>query len=126
MGPGAAERAKVLKALQNDVWGPLMAGQKYDKAKMSEYYKLMAEDIAKQKQRIGGNWATAMVVFSRGDRDMIRNMFGNVVTFVHLVMNTEDKKKRLQKRHADGSDSEMMLKAMEVIKLTLISFVNNS
>ena len=93
---------------------------------MSEYYKLMAEDIAKQKQRIGGNWATAMVVFSRGDRDMIRNMFGNVVTFVHLVMNTEDKKKRLQKRHADGSDSEMMLKAMEVIKLTLISFVNNS
>ena len=103
-----------------------MAGQKYDKAKMSEYYKLMAEDIAKQKKRIGGNWATAMVVFSRGDRDMIRNMFGNVVTFVHLVMNTEDKKKRLQKRHADGSDSEMMLKAMEVIKLTLISFVNNS
>ena len=48
-----------------------------------------------------------------------RNMFGNVVTFVHLVMNPEDKKKRLQKRHADGSDSEMMLKAMEVIKLPL-------
>ena len=49
-----------------------MAGQKYDKAKMSEYYKLMAEDIVKQKKRIGGNWATAMVVFSRGDRDMMR------------------------------------------------------
>ena len=41
-------------------------------------------------------------------------MFGNIVTFVHLVMNPEDKKKRLQKRHADGSDNEMFLKAMEV------------
>ena len=65
--------------LQNDVWGPLMAGQKYDKAKMSEYYKLMAEDIAKQKKRIGGNWATAMVVFSRGDRDMIRYLAHNMI-----------------------------------------------
>ena len=55
-----------------------MAGQKYDKAKMSEYYKLMAEDIAKQKKRIGGNWATAMVVFSRGDRDMIRYPVYNI------------------------------------------------
>ena len=43
-----------------------------------------------------------------------RNMFGNIVTFVHLVMNPEDKKKRLKKRHADGSDNEMFLKAMEV------------
>ena len=43
-----------------------------------------------------------------------RNMFGTIVTFVHLVMNPEDKKKRLQKRHADGSDNEMFLKAMEV------------
>ena len=56
-----------------------MAGQKYDKAKMSEYYKLMAEDIAKQKKRIGGSWATAMVVFSRGDRDMIRYLAHNMI-----------------------------------------------
>ena len=55
-----------------DMWGPLMAGQEYDQGVMSEYYRLLAEDIATQKKRIGGNWAVATVVFNRADRDVIR------------------------------------------------------
>ena len=54
------------------MWGPLMAGQEYDQGVMSEYYRLLAEDIATQKKRIGGNWAVATVVFNRADRELIR------------------------------------------------------
>ena len=57
----------------------MRAGQKFDKGKMSEYFKLMAEDIAKQKKRIGGNWAIAESIFCRGDRDMIRCLANNMI-----------------------------------------------
>ena len=55
-----------------EIWGPLMAGQEYDQSVMTEYFGLMAQDIASQKKRIGGNWAVATVVFNRADRDVIR------------------------------------------------------
>ena len=55
-----------------EMWGPLMAGQKYDQGVMSEYFRLMAEDIATQIKRIGGYWAVAAVVFNRADRDVLR------------------------------------------------------
>ena len=55
-----------------EMWGPLMAGQEYDQSVMSEYFRMMAQDIATQKKRIGGNWAVATVIFNRADRDVIR------------------------------------------------------
>ena len=55
-----------------ELWGPLITGQEFDKSLMSEYFRLMAEDIATQKKRIGGDWAVATVVFNRADRDVIR------------------------------------------------------
>ena len=54
------------------MFGHLMSGQEYDQSVMSEYFKMMAEDIATQKRRIGGNWAIATVVFKRADRDVLR------------------------------------------------------
>ena len=71
LGKGSTERAAFMKKAQ-EIWGPLMAGQEYDHSVMTEYFGLMAQDIASQKKRIGGNWAVATVVFNRADRDVIR------------------------------------------------------
>ena len=71
LGKGSTERAAFMKKAQ-EMWGPLMAGQEYDQSVMSEYFSLMARDIAEQKKRIGGNWAVATVVFNRADRDAVR------------------------------------------------------
>ena len=75
LGKGSSERAAFMQQAQ-ELWGPLLAGQEYDQSVMSEYFRLMAEDIATQKKRIGGNWAVATVVFNRADRDLIRYDFG--------------------------------------------------
>merc|ERR1712029_799196 len=91
-GPGAAERSELVQKAQS-LWGKLMSGQEYDKE--------MCKDITKQKERIGGDWAIAHVVFSREIRDMMREIFGPDLIFIVLTMSKEEKKKRLMNRH-DG------------------------
>ena len=71
LGPGAAERATLIKRV-NEVWGPLMAGKEYDKELVAEYYTEMCQDIIKQKKRIGGDWAIAHVVFSMDVKNIMR------------------------------------------------------
>ena len=130
-GPGDKERLTIAKKAQ-EIWGPLMAGQEYDKQLMRDYYTEMVKDIIKQKKRIGGDWAIAHVVWNKEIRDIMRyimiisknlylfltinrEMLGPELTFVHLTMGFEDKRKRLMKRHEGG---ETFVEIMEVIKLT--------
>ena len=70
-GQGAAER-KTLYSLANDCFGAIMAGQQYDKAAFLTVYEAMAEDIRRERARIGGDWAVANVVISREIRDRMR------------------------------------------------------
>ena len=72
-GPGDKERVALVKKTQ-EVWGPLMEGKEYDKDVVMEYYTAMAQDIRKQKERIGGNWAVAHVVFSKDARKVMRSV----------------------------------------------------
>ena len=50
-----------------------MAGEEYDKQTLADYFAELSRDIAAQKQRVGGDWAVATVVFSREIRDMMRS-----------------------------------------------------
>ena len=43
-----------------------------DKELYLDYYQLKCEDITREKARIGGDWAVAYSVFTRGMRDVIR------------------------------------------------------
>ena len=120
-GKGSSERAAFMKK-QAEVWAPLMAGEEYDQEAVKRFYRMMCEDILKQKQRIGGNWAIAHVVFSRIVRDTMREILGPDLTFIHLTMDKEDKLKRLQKRH-DGN--EQFIAMMEVERLTFfLAFID--
>ena len=77
-----------------------------DKDKMEEaygpMYKCMADDISKQQQRLGGNWAIAQAVFSRNQRDFLRKALGPDLVFIVLNMSTESQLSRVKKRHGDS------------------------
>ena len=62
----------------------------------------MANDILKQRQRIGGDWSIAFAVFSRKQRHIIRKILGPDVIFVVLNLTKDCTKKRLAGRHGDG------------------------
>ena len=64
------------------VFGPMMSGQKYDKSVLNEFYAELSKDILQQKNRIGGDWAIALVVFKRECRDAIR--FRNTSQIVYM------------------------------------------
>ena len=70
-GPGSDERRTVMKKVQA-VWGDLMQGKDYEKEPLLEYYRLMAEDIAREKKRIGGDFAIAHVLLTADIRAEIR------------------------------------------------------
>ena len=49
-----------------------MQGKEYDREAMSEYYRLMAVNIASEKKRIGGDFAVAVVLFTADSRAVMR------------------------------------------------------
>ena len=70
-GPGMDERKVVVKNMQN-VWGDMMQNKDYDKGAMMEFYRHMAEDIAREKKRIGGDFAIAHVLLDAEVRAAMR------------------------------------------------------
>ena len=70
-GPGAAERALLMKGTM-PVFQDLMAGKPNESEPLMNYYRALGEDVKKQKERIGGNWAIATVLHSQKCRDMMK------------------------------------------------------
>ena len=68
----------------------------------------MANDISKQRKRIGGDWSIAFAVFSRKQRHIIRKILGPDVIFIVLNLTKECTKKRLAGRHGDGDLADKM------------------
>ena len=107
-GPGMKERA-ALHSVANDVYGAVILGKEHDKEAANEVYSAMAEDIRRERERIGGDWAVAHVVLSREARDNLRRILGPQLIFILLSMPSEDRRKRIMARHKnDEAASEMM------------------
>ena len=70
-GPGDKERLAVIQKTMT-VFGDMMQGKEYDKKLMLEYYELMALDIKREKKRIGGDFAIAVVLLNKETRDHMR------------------------------------------------------
>jgi len=92
------------------------AGKERDEELFKEYLALLCDDIEKEKSRLGGDWAVAMVVQHRKVRDFIRARLGPSLVFIVLEMNTEDMMERLRKRHK-GDET-----AVETLKTTAEGF----
>ena len=83
-----------------------MAGAPYDHQKCTNLYSVMAKDVQIQMRRIGGTFAVAHAVPNKKFRDGIRNILGDQVIFVALVLSKEANSKRCEGRHSKG-DKEM-------------------
>jgi len=97
-GPGIEERKSALKKLQG-TWSNFLQGKEFDKAALLEYYHLMAADIAKEKNRIGGGFAVAHVLFSADIRSAIREILGPDLIIIVLTMPRAERRERILRRH---------------------------
>ena len=68
------ERIEVIRDVTSE-WAPMMKGLDFDMDAAKRFYRELAMDIKTQKERIGGDWAVAHVVYIREIRDMIRWVF---------------------------------------------------
>ena len=90
-------------------------GREYDFEKVWRFYKGVCEDVAREKKRIGGNWAIAQVVPTRAIRDRIMTYLGQELIFVVLDMSKEDQKDRIRARHGDDeSILELLTRCYDV------------
>ena len=76
-----------------------------DAAKIKIYCRMLAEDIVRHKQRLGGTFAIAMAVPTREMRDNMKEVFGPQGIFVCLRLSKETNFKRVEARHS-GGDAE--------------------
>ena len=74
-GEGRHERQEVCKK-STEAFEKLLKKQKLSKTEeeyFDKHYTLLCEDIARERQRIGGDWAIAGVILTKHDRDLIRS-----------------------------------------------------
>merc|ERR1712112_151390 len=74
------------------------ASKPIDHSGKDRFLKLMAEDIAKERMRVGGDWVVAFAVYDRKDRDIFRKILGSEVIFVLLDLDKDLLKERLSRR----------------------------
>ena len=110
-GPGMQER-QALCSVANDMFGAVMAGKEHDRDEANKFYSAMAEDIKREKERIGGDWAVAHVVMTREGRDHLRKILGPQLVFILLTMPSEDRRKRILSRHKDNEGAVEMMDVM--------------
>ena len=65
------ERSQIINASKN-IFGEIMAGKEYDREVFKKFYQEMGEDIKREKERIGGDFAVAHVVLTKEVRDVLR------------------------------------------------------
>ena len=105
MSQGVAKETMEVVDSTSVIWEEMMQGI-CDKERIENvckpFYEAMANDIIKQKKRIGGNWAIAQAVFSRNQREFIREKIGSNLVFIVLNMTKECQLYRIKSRHGDS------------------------
>ena len=66
--------------------------------KLQPLYKNMGHDIVKQSKRLGGDMIIAQAVFSRDQRDYLREIVGSKLIFLVFNMNKDCQMKRVTQR----------------------------
>jgi len=89
-----------------------MEAREYDKESVAKFYMLLSEDIEREQNKIGGDFAIAQAVPTRFFRDRIRAKMGPKLVFVVLHMSKEDQEARVKARHGDAGHVVEMLANM--------------
>ena len=119
-GPGAEERRAMIERT-NVMWKDMMAGKELDTEIMLEFYEQLAQDIRREKDRIGGDFAIATVILKKEARDHLRKILGSDLVIVILKMSREERRERLLGRHDGNTDAADRLDVSGQVCFTNIS-----
>ena len=106
-----ARRKSFVKVLE--CYARVFRGEDYDMEDYKEFYGMLCENIKKERKRIGGDWVVAKTASKRETRDFIRSCLGPELVFVVLIMEEEERKKRILRRSiGDARVTEEILERM--------------
>ena len=122
-GPGLEERKAAIDR-SKETWTNCLSGKDYDAEEMNEYYRVMALDIAKQKERIGGDWAVASILVSKEVRSFLRSVLGPELVILCLTMSDSERRERILQRHAgDANSADWMDVSINTPPLSSLSLI---
>ena len=125
VGEGVKERRAICeKAVKQ--WEARMEGKEVDNVALEAMYREMCKDIARERARLGGDWAIAVVLDSRSIRDFVRSrpqsppplittalsrsQLGPELEIVVLEMTLEEQMERIRGRHEGSENAVDMMK----------------
>ena len=102
IGPGMALRWDAIKSS----W----TNQQPEKDRSPEYrfFRMMAEDVKRERERVGGNWVVANAISKRCEREIIREVLDNAF-FVVLEISYDLVKERLFGREKEKGIAKWLL-----------------
>ena len=83
-----------------DFFSGNLTAEEFDEI-VQPFYKAMAEDITRQKKRLGGDFAVAHAVATVKSREYIRSHMGPELVFIVMNMTQECQQARIKQRHGD-------------------------
>jgi len=88
---------------------------KVDRGVVDDFLSSFANDITKERNRVGGDWIIAFAVPDQMSRDLLRSQLGNDLVFVVLTLSPDLQEERLAGRHLD--DEEMVNQLSSIYRL---------
>ena len=79
---------------------------------LQPFLQLLVKHITQERERLGGDFAVATTVFSRKQREQLRELLGPNLVFMVLNMSKECQVERLQKRHSDSETQKKFQKML--------------
>merc|ERR1711962_71829 len=112
VGKGRMERLELGKRVSKSFMNMMNGSQDIDNNGYEEGYRAMCNNIKKERERIGGDWAVCCTLLNRKTRDIARSELGEELKIVCLEMKLEDQVARLRSRHPGNDDALNQLKAV--------------
>ncbi len=123
-GAGLAERIEVCSAGIIE-FQKMLKDDEFDEEAMDKNYGVLCDDIGRERERIGGDWAVAMSVNTRRWRDFVRSRLGPDLTFVVLDMAWEDLVERWRSRHGADETAHFRASFFYLFFILILIFTQN-
>jgi len=111
VGEGAAERKKTVEKIQ-DSFRAMIKGEAWDMETQEEGMREMFRDIARERARLGGDWAVAGVIFTSRLRQIARMELGEDLEIINLEMAVEEQEERVRTRHEGSQHAVDVMRAV--------------
>jgi len=122
----AAKTRRELGMAADEAMQARLAEEKWsDFSVIESCYGAMCEDIIRERQRMGGDWAVATVLMDRQIRDFVRSQLGAELQIVVLDMALEDQMERVRERNKGEESAVEMCKVATSNLLSETPFSGN-